>query len=381
MSKRICFVFPEGTSDSGQRKATELIIQLLGSPEYKFWKATVPVLERNHKSTIAAAFLYIILLSRSWFRMTYLFFGMDCVHWSIGQTRMSWIRDGLPIIFFKFLYRYKVVISINGSNFMFWKPRCFDEKIFSFLLGEAMKITVLGDKQRRKVIALGIPESVLRVVPNTCEYNPISKGELRSKLEKNGRPTLLFLSSLIDTKGYPVFLDAVENLCIQGYTGIDCVLCGRITGSQFSKKFFNEFAARDWILKKLERINSYSGCSMKWINGAWSEDKRLLFYEADIFCLPTEYQVEAQPLVLLEAMSQGCAIITSTVGEIETILDKGDAVMLESISVERLEREIEFLLSNNDVRQKFSESGWLRYKNSFGPSTYKSRWEEILSNL
>lgn len=49
------------------------------------------------------------------------------------------------------------------------------------------------------------------------------------------------------------------------------------------------------------------------------EKKRELLWDAHIFCLPTYYKFEAQPLAILEAYASGCVVLTTPQGGIKDI--------------------------------------------------------------
>jgi glycosyltransferase involved in cell wall biosynthesis len=63
-------------------------------------------------------------------------------------------------------------------------------------------------------------------------------------------------------------------------------------------------------------MNQSGRIQLEWIRGARGAEKQALFEQAQIFVLPTQYPVEAQPLAVLEAMAHGCAIVTTDVGEL-----------------------------------------------------------------
>ena len=66
-------------------------------------------------------------------------------------------------------------------------------------------------------------------------------------------------------------------------------------------------------------------------------EKRRFFHSIDIFILPTIYRYEAQPLVILEALSHGRPVISNRVGYIEDMLpEKWIAATLSTDSFELL---------------------------------------------
>ena len=117
---------------------------------------------------------------------------------------------------------------------------------------------------------------------------------------------------------------------------VDAVLCGRLVASEYSSGRVGEREAEKWIVERIERINRTERVRVRWVKGAIGSEKAALFRKADLFVLPTRYAVEAQPLVLLEAMASGCAIVTTSIGEIPTILDPQCAALIGSATVDEL---------------------------------------------
>jgi glycosyltransferase involved in cell wall biosynthesis len=57
-------------------------------------------------------------------------------------------------------------------------------------------------------------------------------------------------------------------------------------------------------------LNAYHGDSSACII-VDGPGKKNLFSEAHIFCLPTYYPYEGQPIAILEAFASGCVVITT----------------------------------------------------------------------
>jgi glycosyltransferase involved in cell wall biosynthesis len=72
----------------------------------------------------------------------------------------------------------------------------------------------------------------------------------------------------------------------------------------------------------------------KFIDGV---EKRKLYCESHIFCLPTYYPFEGQPISILEGYATGCAVITSNHSGIPFIFkDEKNGFMVEKKSVSSL---------------------------------------------
>ena len=85
--------------------------------------------------------------------------------------------------------------------------------------------------------------------------------------------------------------------------------------------------------------------------------------QADLFVLPSNY--EGLPIVILEAMCQGKAIVASKVGGIsEMVIDNKNGFTVPNDSAIFAER-IQYILGNDEVLQQFSDYSLQLYKNRF----------------
>jgi glycosyltransferase involved in cell wall biosynthesis len=117
---------------------------------------------------------------------------------------------------------------------------------------------------------------------------------------------------------------------------------------------------------------------VRWVRGAIGPAKQALFQEADIFVFPTRYAVEAQPLVLLEAMASACAIVTTRAGEIATILDDQSAVFLEGSRVDSLALALNRLSADLPECRRLATEARSRFVANFQLDRQIDRWEEII---
>jgi glycosyltransferase involved in cell wall biosynthesis len=242
----------------------------------------------------------------------------------------------------------------------------------------------LGEWQRSRLLWLGLSASRVAVVVNSCELEPVSAEAMTAKqaigADRNRPVRLLHLSSLIDTKGFPEYLEALRSLSSRTGPEFEAVLCGRLVSSEFSDRFLDAASAESWIEREMAKINQSARARVKWIKGAVGAQKAALFREADIFVLPTRYSVEAQPLVLLEAMASGCAIVTTRAGEIPTILDEHSAVFLGKGTSAELAAAIESLLADGGARAQLAEAGHERFLQRYTVEHHLDEWEHLLDS-
>ncbi len=377
-----CYAAPAGFS--GQKEATEMVLRGLTAREWDCRRLPQPVLERGRGGAAVRIKFGLQLLS-AWLRSLRMLGapgGSLCVN--LGQTRFAFLRDAVPLFVGRWRFgRARVTVSLHGSLFMNWADESWDVRLFVGLLRQAGTITVLGKRQSDRLIGLGIEAKRIEIVVNSCALPPISEMQLREKQAARSRRDkplrILHLSSLIATKGFPEFLEALETLAgDRAIPAIEAVLCGCVTASEFQERFRDDAAAEDWIEKRMAAINRSPRVRVRWVRGAVGAEKEQLFRAADIFVLPTRYAVEAQPLVLLEAMASGCAIVTTAVGEIPTILDGESALFLGAGSTAELAAALRRLAAAPGTIGRLAEAAHRRFLERYQITRHLDGWEARL---
>jgi hypothetical protein len=255
--------------------------------------------------------------------------------------------------------------------------------VFRFLLRNAGTVTVVGEQQRKRLIALGIPNPRVAIVVNSCDLDLVPAEAVAAKHPPVSDPKrtvrCLYLSSLIDTKGFPEYLEALHRLSTLAGPPIEAVLCGRLVASEFSSRFHDAVEANQWIENQIVEINRSERVRVRWVKGAAGAEKAMLFREAELFVLPTHYAVEAQPLVLLEAMASGCAIITTRAGEISTILDEESARFLPTVSTDALASTLQTLVVDATARARLAQAAHTRFMDRYQIECHLDQWEALLT--
>jgi glycosyltransferase involved in cell wall biosynthesis len=377
-----CFADPAGFS--GQKAATELVIKGLAQRGWRCHRLPQPVLDRSGGGRLAPA-RYLLCVVKSWIRSFRLlgarggWLGMN-----LGQTRAAFLRDAIPLLLGRAgLGRTRVIISLHGSLFMQWADDSLEARVFRFLLHHAGTVTVLGEQQRARLLALGLSEDQVVIIVNSCDLGPVSPEAVRAKhplATDSHRPVrCLHLGTLYDSKGFPEYLESLHQLSALAGPPIEAVLCGRLVASEFSNRFRDLSAAETWIDRQIAEINRSARVRVRWVKGAAGADKAALFREAELFVLPTRYAVEAQPLVLLEAMASGCAIITTRIGEIPTILDDRSAMFLPTASTAALTAALQTLVMDAAARARLALAAHTRFVDCYQLDRHLDAWEALLN--
>lgn len=375
----ITFFYPHGATLTGQELASRQIVELLSGKNYCFKTVKLPVFDRSRHWSIIHLFHFLKQIAYVWWRFLVLPVNrFAVVYLNLGQSLKALVCDGLPFFLCSFFKpSVKCVISLHGHFFCTWQVRDFKLRLLIRILRRANFITVLGPTQRQRLIELGIPAKRVHIVNNTCEcYIRPTKVAVKNNRTIN----LLYLSNLIEAKGYKDYLLALLHISRVTYcpVHIHAVLCGRLVtrGLDCCKINSNDEA---WIQRTIEMINKSYFIDAVWTQGAYGPEKVKLFSTTDIFIYPS--RVDAQPIVLVEAMASACAIVTSNVGEIPNMLEGNIGLILKTCTPEMIAESILDLVNDSSKLSKLKHAALTRYKTKFSQVSYKAIWQSIFLEL
>jgi glycosyltransferase involved in cell wall biosynthesis len=380
------FSFVVQKNFSGQSRAAEQIIESLNS-KYKVIILNQYSFNRKGNKIVSLVQWFVKTFSISPKLFKLLFDYKPILHISIGQEWASILRIlwwYFPVVVFK---KPRIIISLNGRNFETWQDSSRLKKIFAWILNEAEKVTVVGPSQKSTLLnKFNITREIV-VVPNTSDINEIKIEEVLRKFDAEKPIQILFLSLLIESKGFKLYLDSllnlVENNKIQ--VPVHAYICGTISFSKYCKTFNNsESKVENYINETIQKLIYFSKQNkiefkIEWINGIRGAEKESMFKNTHLFVLPTFFPTESQPLVLLEAMSSGCCIITSNVGEIEYIVGGANSIIYEP-NKEKLASLISTLVHDRERMLTIGIENYRRYQKDFSKKSYENKWNQIFNS-
>jgi glycosyltransferase involved in cell wall biosynthesis len=167
---------------------------------------------------------------------------------------------------------------------------------------------VLGDRLLDIYEDLITPER-LHVAANFAQAEYFLSDEaIRAKFTSTQPLRILFLSNLLQGKGYQELTSAVQTLSAETRAAVRVDFAGGF-----------DTPAREAVFRKsiahLPEV-TYHGV----VRG---EAKRALLAQAHVFCLPTYYAHEGQPISILEAYASGAAVVTTDHSGIFDVFEDG----------------------------------------------------------
>lgn len=208
-----------------------------------------------------------------------------------------------------------------------------------------------------EAIAGWIPESRVRVVPNTPDLVPLP----REPAPPQAAPTIAFLGHLDRDKGLFELLDAVA-LLRDGGTTVELVLAGVGHDEEALRRHAVRLGLRPPHVV-------FPG----WLA---PEEKARLLARASCFVLPS-YD-EGLPLALLESLASGTPVVASAVGGVPDVVRDGvEALLVPARDAHALAEAIQHVVADPELAARLGEAGRARAAAEFGVDAVAGRMGEV----
>lgn len=360
--REIIFVGLFSPPITGQSVITEQIYENLIDKEVKIIKLPFPYesYAKSHIHKLKKTFSYIIFILKCMYKSM---FGHKTLYLSGARSQLGALRNIPIIIWAKGVFGHKVILHFHcGEYIQFYQSQPnIIQKLLSFSFGYIDKIIILGESLLPLFSLPNIPPQKLVAIP--CGTN-LPSASPRSLPPDTLPIRLLYLSNLIESKGYFDVLKAVVILRNDYKLNVRCDFCGTffshgddqssITDKQ-AYRIFESFIDDN----HLNEVVFYHG-------SVQGESKISFLQQADFFLLPTNYSSEGQPVSILEAMSYGSIVVSTDYRAIpDMVIDNETGILVpynEPAVIARriidiIQKPIEYTrLSNNALRhvQNFS---------------------------
>ena len=285
-------------------------------------------------------------------------FKPEIIYFTLSPTGFAFYRDAMYVFLIK-LFRAKCLFHLHGkgiastaAGWRYWLYR---------LVFKGQNIVSLSERLSKDVE--GVYSGKPFVVNNGIAANGICGSDGRLRV---GIPRILFLSNLVRDKGV---LDLVATLGRISRTGqkFEC----RIAGASF-----------DITSYQLQAAIAHEGLAdqVTYIGPVYGADKTELLRWANIFVFPSRN--DAFPLVILEAMQAGLAIVASDQGGIPDILgDNAYGLLFPSGDVFAFEQQLLRLMCDEALRCALSESACREFLQRYTLEHFELRLKDVLTTV
>lgn len=300
------------------------------------------------------------------------------IYINTSQTKVGFLRDYIVINSSKFFNRKVTVhqFGANYENFFSQQSPSVKNKI-KVTLEKADHIIVEGDftkeqfsfieNYKQKVVSItnGLPEKV-------------DSSKIFAKTITGCQPVhLLYLSNMIESKGYWDVVEAINILVNERNFKINAVFTGKFLGDISDEKFKNPLEAKkaflDYIIKN--NLSDFVSFNEK---GLYKKEKSAAFLRAHFFLLPTYYTNEGQPVSVLEALAYGCVPIVTKYRVIPTMVNEENGSFVNPKSPVEIADTIEKYIRNTTVYHLKSQRAINDYLEKFTAEKYVDHIEKLI---
>ena len=182
------------------------------------------------------------------------------------------------------------------------------------------------------------------------------------KLKKfpNKKKEILFVGRLVEEKGFDLFVNVAEKLAKKLPDWKFCIVGSSHLGEKNEKSIFANTYSKKFL--KIGKQAYFTG----YLNNNEVQNK---MKTASIVIVPSLWE-EPFGLVIIEAMSNGAAIITTNSGGIPEVI-KSNGIIIKNISQEKLARSLSLITSDKKKLRKYQDLSWKNFSHTAFKSSKK----------
>ena len=293
--------------------------------------------------------------------------GLDVIHINPSFKILSLIRDSFYLIIIKsFRLGKKTLVFFHGwddhlsekliNNFLY-------RTIFRFIYGNVRFIFVLSKANKKQLEKLGIePKNIL---VTTTMYEQMDT-KIKYSREGNGRVYILFMSRFLREKGIFIAADVGRLLLENGYKNFKLIFAGDGPENENIKRYISKYKLRDYS----ETPGFVTG-----------DEKQMILDRSDIFLFPTYYG-EGCPVVVLEAMGRGLAIVSTPIGAIpELVKNNENGFIIRDLEPISFYEAVKRLVDDQELLRTFQENNRKKAQEKYEAKIVAKKIEAIYSTI
>lgn len=365
VSKRVLFIGPLPEPITGQSLACQVFLDEL---RRHYDVEVVDLAKRefaNGLSSLSRIGGVLRILGRVWRQRDH----ADAIYFTVSESAAGNAKDLLIYLLCRKRLASMVVHLHGGAGLkqVMRGPRGPVRQLNEWFLRQIGGAIVLGPRHV-DVFSAAMPRDRIHIVHNFAEdvlfTDPVS---IDKKFASVSPLRILFLSNLLPGKGASELVDGVLGMDSRERAGIRLDLAGGFESIEQETAFLNRIAPIPEI--------QYHGT----VRG---EQKRQLFNDAHVFCLPTYYAYEGQPIAILEAYASGCAVITTDHSGIGDIFADGvNGYQVEPRSPLALRQAIQRAAANPNRLHQIALANQRAAELNYRSATYRSSLLSIISTI
>lgn len=264
---------------------------------------------------------------KSYFSL-YKVFKSDVVYCTTGQTFFGIIKYA-PFVLLSRLLGKKTIVHVKGGFLKrsYQDMSTFKKRMSKFVLSSYNGGIVLS-KSLRELLEGFLPEDKIFIQHNFIQDSLIIPQKQILELKKHDELRIFYLSNLMKEKGIVELLDALE-LLNENKIPFTAKIAGHIPKD-----------GQD-LVGRMENI-----ANVEYIGVVQKEEKTSLLSWGNVFCLPTYYTMEGQPISIIEAMGFGNVILTTKHAGIPDIVSEKNGMFVEKRDALSVYNQLKYLSNN-----------------------------------
>ncbi|HOT28378.1 MAG TPA: glycosyltransferase family 4 protein [Candidatus Ozemobacteraceae bacterium] len=276
---------------------------------------------------------------------------------------------------------FRVIVHIHGGWYdeILRRAPAFLRNAAVAALAACDAVILLSDRLRFMFDAWPEVQRRVRVVPNGLPFEPTGCPTAPKTIRMGEPVRLLFLSNMIESKGWPVVLEAVERLVHHHGLNVRARFCGGFMSSPEDTRFPSPAAAKDWFDTYI-REHDLETC-VHYDSRVDGDEKIRALQEAHFLLLPSAYPNEGQPLALIEGLAYGCVLVGTPYRAIPDMVSDGNTGLLCPADPVWIADGVASLFRDPDCYRRMSSASLELYKRQFQPEIHIQNIVNILSPI
>lgn len=362
---RILFIGPLPDPITGQSLACQVLLEAM-RPRYEI--DVVNLSKQGFRQGVSSFGRVLEIGAIAW-QVWHLRRKADAIYFTVSESYAGNAKDML--IYLICLSRLRrTMIHLHGGAGMreiMAKSHPLWQRLNRYFLRRIGSVVILGPRHA-PIFAGAVPAERIQVVPNFAEDALfVDDAAIDRKFACSEPLRLLFVSNLLPGKGHAELVAALELLDEAQRARLRVDVAGGFESPQ----------QKDAFLASIGHLPNvtYHGTVR-------SEAKRRLFADAHVFCLPTYYPYEGQPISILEAYASGCAVITTDhSGILDVFTDAVNGYCVEKRSAASLAAAIRRVLDDPASAARMAKANLHAARERYRTSNYTTALMRLLDEL
>ncbi len=213
-------------------------------------------------------------------------------------------------------------------------------------------------EEMHELFGCGKFEVVGNFAQDEMMLNPEALPEKKEIINKKPMQ-ICYMSNVIESKGIFELIEAVG-----GDERFSLKVAGRVFTDE--KKRFDKY------------LDTYK--NIEYLGFVTSDEKKKLLMESAVFCLPTRYPTEAQPISLIEALCMGCVIVaTDLPGIVDTLGESYPKELFVEKAAKEIKNVLEMVYNNPENFYKKVSVNLSDYHKDFSLSKFAEKIYECVA--